>query len=590
MSVTIGQPTRAGVYRVQLLQTKVSFTNPLLTLTCRSNKGTNASFKLLFGNLTIESRISDTVANMGAPSNFSRPKLPSSPPSSGSLKGMEMAVPPPSHRSDSPFVPSYSPSPRHLTPRHHTPLPSPSRSLFSNSSTEKPLPRLPRKSSSIYSQDDNPDRYTRIIESYGNDLEPEPLRVIQPTAHRKTVAPILGHDEPPSPRSLTPASQFTSSRQQAQKGFSDSPVSSWSTESVPESSKAPSFKEFSQRLQKRKLTEPISPPLSVPSKSAPVFRAISYDSTKGHDGPPPRLYSPFTNEDLIPLPLSVRKSPEPLADDFSEPAATHRSLNPELKAYLDHGPQKSPSRFSDSSSDKPDNVYSYVRRKIRKRETERQNAKREQQRERDRVMSIASSKYPGMLNAKELDRRRSGSNSRPTSSGLARQLSVNIPRRVSSIYDKVSRLSISPTTSRSKDAKPITPRRSRQKQLAVPPSPYQLYGPAAWDLEEDEAGVKLKRDSSRRIRDSGKASRWSTPPKKRTMSNASAGVDEGRHRHVSMVDALRSGRSQIIHALGGGSKQGNEEKEEKRKDALKQSIRFVGLSDTVSDGVKTYRV
>lgn len=222
-------------------------------------------------------------------------------------------------------------------------------------------------------------------------------------------------------------------------------------------------------------------------------------------------------------------------------------------AYLRDEEERPISRFSSTSEDSfviytgvRESFRAYVRNKVRMSKKKKDSGKKE----RERVMSIASLKYPGMLTAKEYDRR--------LSSGSQR---ASFQQGISAVYRKLSKLSIG-SSGQSKEEK--KQRRGRKKQLAIPTSGYQKYGAAVWEASN------RRRKKSKRESVAAKTSAMGPYP-------AEAG-------------ALRDGRGQIIHALDDRNPRLKRSDSEKRRETLKLSIKMVGPTDQVPDGVLTYRV
>jgi hypothetical protein len=261
----------------------------------------------------------------------------------------------------------------------------------------------------------------------------------------------------------------------------------------------------------------------------------------------------MVDRSLVPAPLSLSKQRNTENGDKMDPH-TVNVIGEE---------EKSESRFS-SSSDDSYIIYTSIRASVKayvrdKMDKKRKNAKKE----RKKVMSVASAKYPGMLNAKELDRKISLGSRKGS-----------IHQGISTVYDKISKLSISGPSDHSKEdeAQP----RGRNKQLAIPTSAYQKYGAALW-----EAPKRQKKTDGE-----------SAPAKPLVRKNDDSRVGPGRRsaKPAEAVGAFRNGRSQIIHALDDTKHKLTRSNLERRREALKQSIKLVGPADEVSDGTMSYHV
>lgn len=330
-------------------------------------------------------------------------------------------------------------------------------------------------------------------------------------------------------------------------------MSAMSGPSAADSRNAPSFKEFSRNLQKKKILpveEP--PPLSLP-RASPDFRSVSYDSTRLDRSISPRT-TDTVDRSLMPAPLSIYKKRDTVIED-----------QPNVSRYqFPEHEEGSTSRFSTTSSEDSYVIYTGVTQSVRAYVRHKMQKKRDNpKKERKRVMSVASAKYPGMLTAKEYDRRHSSGSRRPS-----------LQQGISSVYKRLSRLSIAGPSGQDQDKK--SPR-GRQKQLAIPTSAYQKYGAAVW-----EAPKRQK-----------KAQRSSAPMKtlvKKTNSGRAKRHPSMPGNPTEVAQAFKSGRSQIIQAFGGTKHKLMRSKSEKRREALKQSIRLVGPADLISDGAKNYTV
>lgn len=483
-------------------------------------------------------------------------RYPPPPSSSKSLVGMEKVVPPQR------LLSSSSPFSRGADTNKPLPPPkrSPSRSPFSPAAdNDKPLPELPRSTSSVYITDSG---YTNFIGSRSNyihDEEPSVPLIIQPVAYQDTISALLRRrlDESPSPKSVPSATSInTLPSQTSSHLFQVSPesqaISAISASYAADSRNALSPTNFSSNLQNQrtKAVNPAAPPSPSP-QDAPNFRAISYESTR----PSPRISprnSAMIEQGLVPATSSTSNNRGTVVDRRTK--MNHMTLK--------EAGEGSESRFSESSADDSYVIYTGIRDSIRAYVRHKMQKKHDRsKKERQRVMSIASAKYPGMLTAKEFDRR--------FSSGSRK---ADIQQGVSSVYSKLSKLSISGPSGQSREEKQQP--RARKKQLAIPTSAYQKYGAAVWVAPR----------------------RWKKPQgNSKTPINRNVFGPAKKHNSISgnaaeVVDAFRSGRSQIIHALDDTKHKLTQPHSEKRREALKRSIRLVGPAGHVSDGRMNYQI
>ncbi|ERF73715.1 hypothetical protein EPUS_00969 [Endocarpon pusillum Z07020] len=490
-------------------------------------------------------------------------RLPPPPSPSRSLKGMEKAVPPETRSSSrspcSPAADINKPLPPPASSARISPfslVPSSRTSPFSPAADkDKPLPECPRRSSSVYSADSG---YNGNVDSYSahshEQEQPRPL-VIQPIAYKETISALLRRrlEDPPSPKSI-PSEKSVGTLASQTWPQSDLVSPEWPTmsgitaPSVADSRSAPSFKEFSTNLRNKRQHVVEATPLprtsSPPPQASSDFRAVSYESTRWTPEISPRT-SDVIDGSLVPAPLAVGRN----RDTVREVVRITNDLEPPV------GEERSQSRFSSSSDDfviytgVKESVIAYVRQKM-------QNKRDSSKKERKRVMSAASAKYPGMMTAKEYDRKHST---------VSRKSSVQ--QGFSSVYDKISKLSMSSGQSKEEEQQP----RGRKKQLAIPTSAYQKYGAAVW--EAPKRGKKPKRSSA--------------PAK--TLTKKDKDGQAQRHPSISIsptevIGAFKNGRKQMIHVLDDTKHRLKRSESEKRRDALKQSIKLVGPADHVWNG------
>jgi hypothetical protein len=434
---------------------------------------------------------------------------------------------------------------------------SSNRSPFSIASNkDKPLPEPPRVCFSVYSADSD---YSRIVDTYSNhsyEEEPAIPLIIQPIAYKDTISALLRRrlDELPSPKSIPSAMSVGTIDSQTwpHPGHvtPESPaMSAISAPSAADSRNAPSFREFSRNLQNKRINameRPVHP--SPALQISPNFRTASYHSARWSPDISPTTSEPV-DRTLLPSPLTIGRNRDTMFE--GRPKTGGMFVEPEEERSL--------SRFSSSDdsyvihSGVRESVRAYMRHKLQKK---RDNGKKE----REKVMSPASAKYPAMSTAKEHDRKLSSA-SRKTS----------IQQGISSVYDKISKLSFSGSSGHSKTEREQPG--GRKKQLAIPTSDYQRYGAAVWEAPKREK--KPKRSSApARTKQSGQA---------KTQASISASPRE-------VVGAFKSGRRQIIHALDDQKHKLKRSDSEKRREALRQSIKLVGPANHVSDGWNEYHI
>ncbi|KKY14415.1 hypothetical protein UCRPC4_g06735 [Phaeomoniella chlamydospora] len=196
--------------------------------------------------------------------------------------------------------------------------------------------------------------------------------------------------------------------------------------------------------------------------------------------------------------------------------------------------------------------------------------KKAERKTRDRVLSAAHAKHPQMRPA--IGRGTGGSPSRRS-----------VQQGLANISDKIRQFSFSVSSGHSDDVK--DPRRG-SRQRAIPLSPYQKHGPSIWDetMRRDKHKKRLREDRQRAmLGHSGNVSR----------ENEKAGKDDrdklvDKHKRKSaplpLLSNFHNGQNQLVHVLGDARKRLKRNDSEKRREALKKSIRLIGQADQFSDG------
>lgn len=133
-------------------------------------------------------------------------------------------------------------------------------------------------------------------------------------------------------------------------------------------------------------------------------------------------------------------------------------------------------------------------------------------------------------------------------------------------------LSLHTVSTTSASDMPDSPRSPRPKQLAVPMSPYQKYGPAIWE------SPKKSKKPNLRIRKQPVASRSTshlaqsnpTPPLSPPLKT------QLQQNTRDAVRVLQDGTSHMLIAFDGAKKKMSEAKDERRRELLKSQIKLVG--------------
>jgi hypothetical protein len=159
----------------------------------------------------------------------------------------------------------------------------------------------------------------------------------------------------------------------------------------------------------------------------------------------------------------------------------------------------------------------------------------------------------------------------PTSLQQRRGLSVK-PLEASSLDVNMTMRALSLHTMASSSASemPDSPRSPRQKQLAVPMSPYQKYGSAIWETPKKSK----KRADAKQPAASRSASHLvytnPTPPLSPPLKT------QLQQNTRDAVRALQGGTSQMLFAIDGAKKKMSESRDERRREQLKSQIKLVG--------------
>jgi len=399
-------------------------------------------------------------------------------------------------------------------------------SRASSSYTDKPLPEAPRRSSSIYSDgvSDIIDAY--LAESQNEDMIAPPPVVLQPVAYRETIAGLLNRrlEEPPSPTSMA------------------SRTSLWARGTPSPVSLAESTSRGGQPLAGRRTRQvkAISPPLPSPSLG---FRAINYDELPGGlTGPVSPRITNVVDGSLVPPHLAPgRESSEPerQTSHFSRTSSSGSSLiyNPGIRS----------------------SIRSYVRKKLHR------GKQSPAEKEKKRIMSFASAKYPHMRITPD---ERSG---RHTSWSSGRRPSIQ--QGVANAFEKLRKMSIASSGNSSEQKAQQKPR--RQKQLAIPTSPYQRYGPQIWEPPKKQKKKKKRTGepplrTKREVEEERRRKDDSTP--------------SGGRRHSQYARAFESGTDQLVGAFEQGKRRLKMSGSDKKREDLKRSIKVVGPADHFSPG------
>ena len=476
-----------------------------------------------------------------------RPPPPRSP--SRSLAGMERVIPPGS--------------------------PSPQKSPLSPAvDTDKPLPLRPlvsRRSSSVYSADSG---YTKIIDLYTNwtvDAEPSAVEAsaqiaLQHTAYRQALSGLLARrftasSSPISPLTIPNFTKHTVSIPSLRLTSEDS-----SATSAVDSKAAPSFVEFSRSLQAKR-SDMVSPLSSLASphygmvshdtfwrpslRSSPEIRAVTCEYEREYlPGEVSPRITDVASSQALPPPLQLARS------SGSSKYQGLRMFTADRGSEMGLSDQGSSSKFSSmSSSDSSFVVYTGVRESIRAIIRHKIGKKKEPaQKGKERADSVPSIEQEVLTSESplQLERKFSWVSSRRSSlqqgvTNLLRSLSLTKPP---------SPTNQTPPTSR-----------VRQKQLAIPLTPYQKYGTAVWHDPQ-----RKKRRQARATRAQKSAAPWGGIRRLPTQNRPR----NPPQRSSEMLTAFQSGTGQILSALDETKHKIGRTNSEKRREGSKKSVTHQG--------------
>ena len=460
--------------------------------------------------------------------------------------------------------------------------PSPKKSLSLLAYTDKPLPQRPRSSSSVYSGDSG---YTKIIELYESwtvDGEPATSTPVESNTYRETLTPLLARrfsslSSPISPLAvpkfvkqsvLIPSLRVTPDR---------SPISD-----ATDPKNAPSFLEFARNLRVAR-SDLVSPSSSLASphyaavshdtfwqpelKASPELRAIVFEHEREHlpGQASPRITN-VVDSHLMPPPLDLSMSSQ-----IYEEQQTGR-LSAQGSSYMTASEHRSTSRFSSKSlSSDSFVVYTGVRESIRAMIRTKLGNKKDTHpysKEREVPEAVGFTEDP-LANSKpyQAERKFSWASSRRPSlqqgvSNLLRTLSLT---KASSLTKQSSR-----------------PPQAREKQVAIPLSSYQKYGPAVWHNSQRRKRRQARAARASQIRSPAQPARIRRRQKQ----------DRGRapsQRQSQVFTDFQSGRNQILHALDETKQKITRANSVKRREAWKKSIQHVRPGEQTKRGRKITR-
>ena len=511
---------------------------------------------------------------------------PPAPSPSHSLFGLEKAVPPEGYQAQASATFGHG-------LRAYTPMPA------SHSDLEKPLPRAPQRSSSTYSGDSGTSGYTRIVQSYGDDEDD----VIPPMPQRPSVRRGTRTDLPLV--RLSPGDRFAPERGheaqseplQIEVGFRlDNQACRMPHTTESPAHKAPTFQQFTSRLQHKQWDSlsPVSADFSHRHTRDSVVSSVSPTSALPLSPYQSRLER-YTVDSHLPGPVSARIAdvvdvsmvPAPLVLSRKSPLPTSSRRSSEdsemIRAALRNAPMIPAKRLSqDSFTDDSFIIYSGARevaKAMLKQAFRRKRKPIKEEREKDRTLSFAAERIPGMTampNGDSRSKRRNHSWVSGRRRSSVRHGVTNLLRKLS-VVDRSTLDTIPPKKPR------------REKQRAVSPTPYQRYGTDIWLAKNKK--IRAKRRAERIAREVAAAE----PPFQSELPVAPAMSLRHKHRSSAIkhtadgfVHALQGGRSQLVQALEDTREALGRSNSERRRQRLKGSIKLVGPTEIEDESVHTW--
>ncbi|PKY07995.1 hypothetical protein P168DRAFT_300774 [Aspergillus campestris IBT 28561] len=227
------------------------------------------------------------------------------------------------------------------------------------------------------------------------------------------------------------------------------------------------------------------------------------------------------------------------------------------------------SRGLSLAHDVRDSIRSYVQRRLSRNSVDKEKTKREQR------PATAPDDTPDYLYAQP-------ARQRVPSSQYSDHESTITDMKSAGIWTK--RLSVTSATSTAASSKPpLTPLAAsrRKKQLAVPLSAYQKYGPAIWEKPSREKRISYRQNHRVRF---PRYRRNTTTPRTRPGSAVATSTPLPSPTHSQLqrkttrerVRALQSGTSHVLVALDGARKRIIGARVERKHSQLKSQIRLVG--------------
>lgn len=443
---------------------------------------------------------------------------------------------------------------------------------ISNNTAGKPLPPIPRRPSSVYSQRD--DEMNVMPESF---VDENPLRsrmILQPSTYRSSTSKI------PEPCLARPKlgenllshafSDPIIERRRAQQGdlaelgihsnqlLSQNPIAD---QNAALESKQIKGNEFINEM-------------SAADKNADNYKSVLHSrfSTVAGFIPKPVSdydYSPspmspriidVIDDSLIPLPLKYNRP-----EETSRPSSHFSSSSSELKSVHDsvRGALRSYARKAFHLQKSFDNRNKKLSRK-----------------------STSSLEIPNIISSTSRRGSRIGS--------IVNQRRASIQHGLSNMYDTLTNLSI--TSSKAKPALNITATKNARvpralRSPAIPITPYQKLGRKAWEVGSTSSKVsrssrspkspkppKQRRSASRRSSNS-----QSRQPKDTNHLRHSAPATIKYPKPTSIVNkvasAFQSGTIQVESAMGLNTDRVKRTKSEVRREKLKKKITVIGIGD-----------
>ena len=474
-----------------------------------------------------------------------RPQLKRAKSTTSSLAGMEKPYTP---REISPFEIYQDPVDMYLDPTQ----------------LNKPLPPTPRKPSSVYSVQREEQQQSRPHE-IRNDLLPSSV-FLSPTMYRSSTS-RLPDPTPTRPQLIRQAQTHAVSDPVIRRGRVRDAQPGVSAR-VPNLRQELAFESLSiSRTQNSQIEEVAPIDVDRAEQHAGTYTAVLHTRSSVLPVTTPERYH-----------VSERRTPSPMSGRITDVVDQSLIPAPLQISSLDES-ERPPSRFSDSSSEAEshhDGLRNSIRGMARKAFHLRNDSK-----DTDDTDWAAFTRFQEKTSLTPRRQSRVGS--------FVGQRRQSLQHSISGMYETLTNLT---APSKGPRPAPVTtdgpnkPRKPRVRSPAIPVSPYQEMGPKAWETGS-KSSKKTTKSSKTRLEGASQMSLSSQDKKEHIRFSApsynATSLQEKRPKPRSVVtklaSALSSGTVQMESAVGLNTRRVKRTRSAKKREALKQKIKVVGLGE-----------